>query len=230
MQKALSIWFKLLVSMKIAFFDVDETLVAKRSTKVCLKYFFQKGVIHPAFYFKALWWLVLDSFNKLNFERVFREGGIALKGKNLKDVKKLMNTCFEEKLEPFIYKKGLDLLKQKKKQNFKIVLITAQYTQITELYKKHFNADEIIATDLEIKDGKFTGKVIGPVCYGQGKVEKITQYIKGKKVKLNQCEAYSDSMSDVPLLSIVGTAFATNPDSSLEKYAKKHKWKILRFK
>ena len=90
----------------------------------------------------------------------------------------------------------------------------------------------MICTEIETANGKFTGKIKGEVCYGKNKVTKIKNFLKDNKinVKLSECEAYSDSISDVPMLSIVGKPFATNPDPALEKYAKEHKWRIIKLK
>jgi phosphoserine phosphatase len=76
-----------------------------------------------------------------------------------------------------------------------------------------------IGTVSEIVDGVYTGKLAGPFCYGAGKVEAITELARWEGLDLNQCYAYSDSASDLPMLELVGHPVAVNPDSKLERVA-----------
>jgi HAD superfamily hydrolase (TIGR01490 family) len=86
-----------------------------------------------------------------------------------------------------------------------------------------------IGTRSEVVDGIYTGRLEGPFCYGQGKVDAITQLAKFDGYDLHQCYAYSDSWSDLPMLSAVGHPVAVNPDSTLERHARAHGWPVVIF-
>jgi HAD superfamily hydrolase (TIGR01490 family) len=80
-----------------------------------------------------------------------------------------------------------------------------------------------------VLDGVYTGELDGPFCYGEGKVEAITTVAAERGLDLNQCYAYSDSQSDLPMLEAVGHPVAVNPDARLERHARDHGWPIVIF-
>jgi len=87
-----------------------------------------------------------------------------------------------------------------------------------------------IGTAGEVDDeGVYTGELDGPFCYGQGKVDAMTELARWDGLDLAQCYAYSDSASDLPMLSAVGHPVAVNPDSKLERHARRHGWPVVIF-
>ncbi len=86
-----------------------------------------------------------------------------------------------------------------------------------------------IGTVGEVVDGVYTGELAGPFCYGTGKVDAIHELARWDGLDLTQCYAYSDSASDLPMLSAVGHPVAVNPDSKLERHARRHGWPVVIF-
>lgn len=86
-----------------------------------------------------------------------------------------------------------------------------------------------IGTAGDVHDGVYTGELDGPFCYGQGKVDAIVELARWDGLDLGQCYAYSDSASDLPMLSAVGHPVAVNPDSKLERHARRHGWPVVIF-
>jgi HAD superfamily hydrolase (TIGR01490 family) len=86
-----------------------------------------------------------------------------------------------------------------------------------------------IGTRGKVVDGVYTGELDGPFCYGEGKVDAIRQIARFEGFDLAQCYAYSDSASDLPMLSAVGHPVAVNPDSTLERHARAHGWPVVIF-
>jgi phosphoserine phosphatase len=86
-----------------------------------------------------------------------------------------------------------------------------------------------IGTRGQVADGVYTGKLEGPFCYGEGKVEAITELARWDGLDLAQCYAYSDSHSDLPMLSAVGHPVAVNPDAKLERHARANAWPVVVF-
>lgn len=86
-----------------------------------------------------------------------------------------------------------------------------------------------IGTRGEIVDGRFTGKLDGPFVYGAGKVEAIEKIASEHGYDLELCYAYSDSISDLPMLEAVGHPVAVNPDSELEEIARERGWPTVEF-
>jgi phosphoserine phosphatase len=86
-----------------------------------------------------------------------------------------------------------------------------------------------IGTISEIVDGTYTGNLAGPFCYADGKVEAMQELARWEGLDLGQCYAYSDSVSDLPMLQAVGHPVAVNPDSKLERLARRQGWPIVIF-
>jgi HAD superfamily hydrolase (TIGR01490 family) len=87
-----------------------------------------------------------------------------------------------------------------------------------------------IGTVADVVDGVYTGELSGPFCYGEGKVQAITELARWEGFDLAQCYAYSDSASDLPMLEAVGHPVAVNPDSRLERVAHQRGWPIVIFR
>jgi HAD superfamily hydrolase (TIGR01490 family) len=86
-----------------------------------------------------------------------------------------------------------------------------------------------LGTRGEVENGIYTGRLEGPFCYADGKVDAITEIARFEGFDLGQCYAYSDSASDLPMLSAVGHPVAVNPDSKLERHARRHGWPVVTF-
>lgn len=87
----------------------------------------------------------------------------------------------------------------------------------------------VIATESEVVDGIYTGRLLSDFCYGSGKVNRVRQLAEEKGYDLRLCYAYSDSRSDLPLLEMVGHPVAVNPDSTLRRIARSRNWPIVQF-
>ena len=86
-----------------------------------------------------------------------------------------------------------------------------------------------IGTELEILDGKYTGKILGDIVYVASKVNFINKFIKNNKFKSSIIWAYTDHISDLPMLLMAGRPCVVNPDNSLLKEARKRNWEIINF-
>lgn len=86
-----------------------------------------------------------------------------------------------------------------------------------------------IATESEVVDGTYTGRLLSEFCYGQGKVNRVRKVAVEQGYDLRLCYAYSDSKSDLPLLELVGHPVAVNPDGTLRKIARSRNWPLVHF-
>ena len=108
-----------------------------------------------------------------------------------------------------------------------LVIITATNRFVTEPIAEEFEIPHLIATEPEVRDGRFTGRVAGTPCYREGKVTRLKSWMQQQGQTLQDSWFYSDSHNDLPLLSIVDHPVAVNPDEILDREARKRGWKIL---
>ncbi len=108
-------------------------------------------------------------------------------------------------------------------------MVTASPIEIVRDLANELEMTGAIATEAEIVGGTYTGRLAKPFCYGPGKAESIAKLASEKGYDLRLCYAYSDSISDLPMLEVVGHPVAVNPDRGLERVARSRGWPIVEF-
>jgi phosphoserine phosphatase len=108
-------------------------------------------------------------------------------------------------------------------------IVSAAPQEIVEPLAHSFGMTSGIGTRSVVVDGRYTGELDGPFCYGPGKVEAMVELANWNGYELDQCYAYSDSASDLPMLEAVGHPVAVNPDAKLERHARRNGWPIVIF-
>jgi HAD superfamily hydrolase (TIGR01490 family) len=139
----------------------------------------------------------------------------------------LSEEVFEDVLLPNLFPYAQDLIDQSKRAGQRVVLISGALDCVLAHLKKHLGADDVIANHLEMKDRVATGKISHPVVAGPTKARLIREHAREHGFDLDHCYGYSDSYSDVPMLSVVGHPAAVNPDKRLETLARAYDWPIL---
>ena len=142
-----------------------------------------------------------------------------------KDLAKLTKSFYDERLSSILYKDAVDMIKKLKNEGYMVILISAS----PEFYIKEFYAikevDLIIGTKFAFEGGKFVRKMDGNNCKGEEKVKRLNEVLKEKNIKADFKNSYmfSDSLSDKPLLDLVGNPYLIN-------YKKHHEIEILKWK
>jgi HAD superfamily hydrolase (TIGR01490 family) len=108
-------------------------------------------------------------------------------------------------------------------------IVSAAPQEIVEPLAHSLGMTSGIGTRSVVEDGAYTGELAGPFCYGEGKVEAIRELARWNGYQLDQCYAYSDSSSDLPMLEAVGHPVAVNPDGRLERHARINGWPVVIF-
>ena len=139
----------------------------------------------------------------------------------------LADEAFDNVMRPTLFKGALDLVARAKKAGHRVVLLSGSPDFLLQRMARLCDADDVIGNRLQIKDGRATGKLLPPIVAGPEKARIIKEHTKQHGFELEECAAYSDSMSDVPMLSVVGRPAAVNPDFRLRMLAKTHRWPIL---
>jgi HAD superfamily hydrolase (TIGR01490 family) len=110
-----------------------------------------------------------------------------------------------------------------------VYIVTAASHELAEMLARVLHFDGGIGTRSEARDGVYTGRADGPFVYGEGKAEAIGEVAAREAIDLAASFAYSDSVSDLPMLRAVGNPVVVNPDPALEQVARAEGWRIMRF-
>lgn len=137
--------------------------------------------------------------------------------------RQFMHEC----IEPMMLPKAQQLLAQHRQQGDYLLIITATNGFITRPIAKRLGVDDILATDPELKDGRYTGQYLHEPCYGAGKVSHLQRWLSQQPHTLADSYFYSDSINDLPLLEQVSHPVAVNPDERLSAIAAERQWPIL---
>ena len=215
--------------MNLCLFDLDNTLLRGDSDYEWTKYLVENELIdEKKFKERNDTYYIQYQEGNLNINEFLGFQLGLLKKFTLKELSLIYNKFFETKIKPMITADSLALIKKHK--NDLVVIITATNSFITKPICDFFQVEELIATIPEIKKNGFTGRVIGTPCFGKGKVDRLNEWMKIKKLEWKSFKKsyfYSDSINDLPLLELVNKPIAVNPDPKLKLMAKKRNWHII---
>lgn len=139
----------------------------------------------------------------------------------------LADEAFDTVVKTALYPGARDLVRRCSGEGHEVVLVSGALDFLMDRLAKHLGADASIANRLEIKDGYATGKLLRPIVAGPEKARLIREWARAHGHDLADCFAYSDSYSDVPMLSAVGHPCVVNPDLRLGKLARTYAWPVI---
>ncbi len=170
---------------------------------------------------------VTDLYSRNVFNELFFQ---SYKGESLDRLRFFSDELFEEVLKPAIFPGTFELLETSKKIGQRQVVLTGALDFTIEKLMVYLGIDEYKANRLEFVNGYATGRILPPVMASATKAKWMREYAERENINLSQSYAYSDSISDLPMLSIVGHPVAVNPDFRLKQTAIQHDWAILDLK
>lgn len=170
---------------------------------------------------------ITDLYSRNVFNEVFFK---SYEGFSQDRLRYFSDELFEEVLKPAIYDGTPELIAQGKKIGQRQVVLTGALDFTIQRLMDHLGIDDYVANRLEFVNGYATGRVLPPVMASATKAKWIREYAEREGLNLSESYAYSDSISDLPMLSIVGHPVAVNPDFRLKQTALQHDWAILNLK
>ena len=139
----------------------------------------------------------------------------------------LADEAFDRILRQAIYPGARDLVQRCVAEGHEVVLVSGALDFLMDRLAKHLGASASLANHLEFKDGYATGKLLRPIVAGPEKARLVREWARQHGHDLGECYGYSDSYSDVPMLSVVGHPCAVNPDLRLSKLARTYGWPVI---
>ena len=214
-----------------AFFDLDRTLIswsslwafgiaAWRSKLVPPAQFAQDALGAVGFRYAGA---TDDTTSKVR-DRILG----AVRGVRYEDLVAL-NATIVPRLMDSVRPESRELLDRHRRAGRATYIVSASPVELVNPLATSLGMTGGIGTVSEVVDGVYTGNLAGPFCYGAGKVEAIRELARWEVFDLQQCYAYSDSATDLPMLDAVGHPVAVNPDSKLERIAQRRGWPIVIF-
>jgi len=216
--------------MAASYFDVDGTLV--RTNLVHPTVYYMLNQQSPFHSLARIGQTLLNSPRLVAAEvldrRLFNEMLFSVfKGMSEDRLLVLAHEIIDEILKPALFKGARDLIRSCRDAGQDVILVSGALDIHMRPFAEELGATDVIANRLEIKEGYATGKLVRPVVAGPEKAVLIREHARKHGHDLDDCFAYSDSYSDVPMLSVVGHPAAVNPDGRLERLARIYSWPVL---
>jgi HAD superfamily hydrolase (TIGR01490 family) len=216
----------------VAFFDLDKTIIAKSSTLAFTRPMFKAGLLSGSTLAKAgIAQAYYQAFgaDHHQLERVKDELSAITKGWDKEEVEALVTETVDEVVAPLVFAEALAIMEEHRGQGRRVVVVSASPEEIVRPLCRYLGIDDVIATRAAVdEDGKYTGE-LELYAYGPGKATAVQEMAKEQDIDLDASYAYSDSITDLPLLEAVGHPVVVNPDSELAEIAKERGWEIRRF-
>lgn len=217
--------------MALAIFDLDNTLLDGDSDYLWGQFLAKQGLVDGDWYeqenqrfydeYKAG---TLDIFEFLEFSLR------PLSEHTPEKLDQLHQQFMDECIRPIITQASRDKIAEHAKAGDILLIITATNKFITGPISEELGIENILATDPEMVDGRYTGKVSGTPCFREGKVERLSEWLKQNGLNLADSYFYSDSHNDLPLMEQVSTPVAVDPDDTLRQHAEIKGWQIISLK
>lgn len=214
--------------MALAIFDLDNTLLGGDSDYLWGRYLAENNIVDAQHYHDQNLAFYEDyQRGQLDITAFLEFVFAPLAAHPMETLLAWRKDYLQQKIEPIILSKGIALIESHRAKGDDLLIITATNRFLTEPIAKKLGIDELIATDPEMIEGRFTGKVDGIPSFQQGKVTRLAHWLKERHKNLQGSFFYSDSHNDLPLLEQVDTPVVVDPDDRLREVAKQRGWKIL---
>jgi HAD superfamily hydrolase (TIGR01490 family) len=218
--------------VEAAFFDLDKTIISRSSSLALSRPMYRAGMVSRGAllrgaYAQLVYLLVGADEKKLERRK---EGMLALtRGWERSQVELLVQDVIIDVIDPFVYQEALDLMELHRSERRRIYIVSSSPEEVVRPLARHFGVSGVIATRAKVLDGRYTGE-LEFYCAGQGKADAIRALADRVGIDLEGSYAYSDSISDLPMLSAVGHPVAVNPDRELRREAEQRGWDVREFR
>ena len=214
-----------------AFFDLDKTIIAKSSTLAFGRPFYRGGLINRRAVVRSIYAqakFALSGIDERQMERMRKYLAAMATGWNVEQIRAIVTETLHHIVEPLVYAEAVERIQQHKAEGLDVVVVSSSGSEVVAPIATMVGADASIATTMVERDGRYTGE-IEFYAYGPNKAAAITAMAAEKGYPLADCYAYSDSITDLPMLEIVGHPVVVNPDRALLREAVTRTWPVLMF-
>lgn len=209
-----------------ALFDMDRTLVKKDTARLYTRYRRDRGEATWRDALQVGFWAMQYTLGVIDAPGVARKALAEFRGTEESVLVEDCKGWFKEYVLPYVQAKGRAAVERHREEGHVVAIVTGATTYAATPLARELGIDEVVCSELELESGRLTGRIIEPLCYGVGKLEKAKQLAKRRDFDLAESTFYSDSITDLPLLEAVRYPQVVNPDARLRRAARQRGWTI----
>lgn len=215
----------------LAIFDLDKTIINTSASMAYGRPLAERGLISTPEVLQMMALLgnyMLSTHTEENMNSTKDKLLGMIRNREEATLRNVTQEALQDVITPYIFAEARNLIAHHHTHGRGVAIVTASPSVIVEPIAEELGVDHLLATELEVKDGLFTGEVVH-FNKGQAKVDRIIELAETHGYQLADSYAYTDSHTDLPMLELVGHPHAVNPDRPLRKIAQEHNWPISNF-
>jgi putative phosphoserine phosphatase/1-acylglycerol-3-phosphate O-acyltransferase len=212
-----------------AFFDVDRTLLAGFSAVAFVREQLLSGRMGPSelaeMTLGALGW----SLGRSGFSGFVTSATAGYRGLAESALEEIGEAIFVKQLAAMVYPESRAIVRAHQQRGHTVAIVSSALRYQVEPLARDLGIEHVLCTKLEVEDGDFTGRVVKPTCFGEGKATAVRDLAASESLNLDESFFYTDSSDDLPALEVVGHPRPLNPDERLVRTARERAWPVRRF-
>lgn len=212
-----------------AFFDLDKTLIAENSGSLWMKHRYRQGEIGNLEIAKGVATYLQYKLGVLDIQSWTTSLMQEFRGQREADLEKEAAQWFDTLVMPALYPEAERLVREHQDAGHVVAIVSGATKFVVRPLAERLGIEHMLFTRLEVENGMFTGRVVEPICFEEGKIYWVQQLIEDEGIDLAKSWFYTDSITDRPLMDLVGHPVATNPDPMLYREATRRNWPVRFF-
>jgi putative phosphoserine phosphatase / 1-acylglycerol-3-phosphate O-acyltransferase len=212
-----------------AIFDFDGTIIAGFSATVFIREQLKRGDLSKRDFVELMGAMSNFGLGNLGFSGMMAINAQFMRGIEEQTYNEVAEQLYQKQIARLIYPESRALVDAHLAKGHTVAVISSATPYQVEPAARDLNIDHVLCTHLEVENGKFTGGIVSPTCFGQGKVTAAEELAAQHGSNLDQSFFYSDSHDDLLLLERVGLPRVLNPNSKLDRIGRDRRWPIARF-
>lgn len=212
---------------RIAFFDLDKTLISRNSATLWLRAEMASGRLSRLRALHAFTYVLRYSLGLVDIEDAIRRSVLTIAGQEEAQMAARAAQFYDDCVRHIFRPGARSVLAAHRTTGDRLVLLTSSSNYVSERVCVDLGLDDYLCSRFEVDAaGRYTGRLVEPLCYGRGKLELARRCAGAHGVALRDCVFYTDSIADLPMLEAVGEPVAVHPDPRLRRLAARRGWRV----
>ncbi len=210
-----------------AFFDVDGTLLRVQSGTLYIGYLRRRGLMDLSDVVRIYWAYVTYRLGILNIRSLSSVTSRWLRGRLESEVAEHCRDWYESEVRHYFRPHVVEKVREHQRAGHVVALLTGGTRYLNDLIAAELGIEHVVASQLEVVDGRFTGRAILPLCYGEGKLVHARRFAEEQGLRLEDSYFYTDSITDLSVLERVAFPRPVAPDPRLRMEARQRGWPVI---
>jgi HAD superfamily hydrolase (TIGR01490 family) len=212
-----------------AFFDMDKTLISENSGTLYMKYRYERGEVSRWELLSGLRAYLQYKIGLLDIHAWTEDALLQFAGQSEAELAAEAQAWFDSSVVGSLYPEAVRLVREHQQAGDLVAIVSGSTKFVVQPLAECLGIEHILYTRLEVENGRFTGRAVEPICFEEGKIYWLNQLVEDEGIDLAKSTFYTDSITDLPLLELVGHPVVTNPDPRLYRVAVRRHWPVRFF-